>query len=393
MLWSDRELEAEIRRVEGELEAWIRARDLWFDCGFKAYLNHVGGEPAQPPVVTLLWCEGPMYTVLSGEDPEGQEAAFCDFLGSLGYYYENIDGVTMAIYPEDAELAKAFTSYFHWQWVCSLIQEDTADVYHELYEQFAKRPEDLQRLAWRDFETLLFRIFQNHGFEAILGPGRGDEGIDLRLVQRAPLGDVLTVIQAKRYAPKRKVGQTEVAALYGAGRLENAGKALFVTTSTYAPVSHRWAARTNGYLALADAEDVVRWCAKATAGIIADKSSLVSPQHVTRLISEVAGRIDPRIVHASGGWNITDNWFALVLKESKHAALLMGLPKAILTHDGYKQMGTHIPQLDASTIEYFNSDHVWRAKRFEEDGRVRYWDGKRLYHPWDGIPCYFNLCD
>ena len=212
-------------------------------------------------------------------------------------------------------------------------------------------------------------------------------------MQRAPLGDVLTVVQAKRYAPRRKVGQTEVAALYGAARLENAGKALFVTTSTYAPVSQRWAARTNGYLELADAENVVRWCAKATEGIIADKSSLVSPQHVTRLISDVAGRIDPRIVHASGGWNITDNWFALVLKESKHAAFLMELPKAILAHDGYGQMGTHAPHFDASTIDYFNSDNVWRAKRFEEDGRAAYWDGKRLYYTWDGAPCYFNLYD
>jgi hypothetical protein len=290
-------------------------------------------------------------------------------------------------------LSQAFHGYFHWQWVCSLIKEDTADVYHELYEEFAKRPEYLQRLGWRDFETLLFRLFQNHGFEAFLGPGRGDEGVDLRLVQRAPLGDVLTVVQAKRYAPKRKVGQTEVAALYGAGHLENAGRALFVTTSTYAPVSRRWAARTSGYLELADAEDVVRWCAKATAGVIADKSSLVSPDHVTRLISDVAKRIDSRVIHASGGWNITDNWFALVLKESRHAALLMRLPKFVLTHDGYGQMGTHVPQLDASTLDYFTSDNVWRAKRLNKDGRVSYWDGERLYHAWDGLPCNFNLCD
>ena len=71
MLWSDQKLEAEVRRVERELEAWMRVHDLWFDCGFKAYLSHVDDEPAQPPIVTLFWSEGPMYTVLSGEDPEG----------------------------------------------------------------------------------------------------------------------------------------------------------------------------------------------------------------------------------------------------------------------------------------------------------------------------------
>ncbi len=391
--WSDQELEAEIRRVEGALQAWMEARDLWSDCGFHAYLDHVGGEPSVPPVVTMFWCEGPMYTVLSGEDPDGLEPAFSEYLSELGYSYGNYDGVTMKIYAEDAELAEAFASYFHWQWVCSLIKEDTADVYHELYEQFAKRPEDLQRLAWRDFETLLFRIFQNQGFEAFLGPGRGDEGVDLRLVQRAPLGHVLTLVQAKRYAPKRKVGQTEVAALYGVGRLEKANKTLFVTTSSYAPVSQRWAARTSGYLELAAAEDVAQWCAKASKGIIADKCSLIAPSYVARLISDVAGRTDPRIVHASGGWNMTDNWFALVLKETKHAALLMGLPKAILTHDGYGQRGTHIPKLDAATISYFTFDKVWRVTRAKEGGRVRYWDGSRLYYPWNGVPCHFNLSD
>lgn len=90
---------------------------------------------------------------------------------------------------------------------------------------------------------------------------------------------------------------------------------------------------------------------------------------------------------------MTDNWFALVLKETKHAALLMGLPKAILTHDGYGQRGTHIPKLDAATISYFTFDKVWRVTRAKEGGRVRYWDGSRLYYPWNGVPCHFNLSD
>ena len=371
----------------------MEARDLWFDCGFTAYLDHTGGEPSDPPVVTMFYCDGPMHTVLSGEDPEGHESGFSYLLNELGYYYENIDGVTMAIYPEDTALAKAFASYFHWQWVCSLIKEDTADVYHELYEQFAKRPEDLQRLHWRDFETLLFRIFQNQGFEAVLGPGRGDNGIDIHMVQRAPMGDVLTLVQAKCYAPHRKIGQTDVAALYGVGKLEQADKTLFVTTSSYAPVSQHWAARTGGYIELAAAEDVVQWCSKATAGVIADKSLLMSSQYVERLIYDVAGRVDSRIVHASGGWNITDNWFALVFKESNHAALLMGLPNSILAHDGYEQRGTHVPKLDETTITHFTADTVWRAKRITEDGDVTYWDGKRLYSPWNGVPCHFDLCD
>lgn len=99
------------------------------------------------------------------------------------------------------------------------------------------------------------------------------------------------------------------------------------------------------------------------------------------------------IVHDSGGWNITDNWFALILKETKHAALLMGVPAAVLDHDGYAQVGRHIPQLDPSTILRFQSGNVWRVKRMSDDGRVRYWDGRHLWRHWDGQPCHFNLMD
>lgn len=391
--WTDAQLEAEIHRVERSLEGWIRERDLWLDCGFKAYLSHVGGEPSEPPIVTMFWAEGPILDVLSREDADGHEPGFREHLEKLGYFYENIDGITMAIYPEDEELSKAFTAYFHWQWVCGLIKEDTADVYHELYEQFVRKPEDLQRLHWRDFETLLFRIFQNQGFEAILGPGRGDEGVDLRLIQRAPLGDILTVVQAKRYAPHRKIDHTEVAALFGVGHFEKANRSLFVTTSSYAPVAKSWAARTNGFLELAGAEEVVKWCATASAGVIADKSSLVSPTHVSRLIEDLARTPDARIVHASGGYNMTDNWFAIVLKETKHAALLMAIPAAILSHDGYEQRGTHIPLLDATTITRFSPETVWRARRTNDKYGVSYWDGNRLYQPWDGKPCRFDFCD
>lgn len=391
--WSDAELTAEIERVRTNLQTWMERNDLWSDCGFKSFLEHVDGEPSDPPVVSIFWFEGGMHSVLSGEDYDGLEPAFNDLLSAMGYHYENLNGTTIAIYPEDEQLAHAFQAYFHWQWVCSLLNEDTADVYHELYDQFAKRPEDLQRLKPRDFEILLFRLFQHQGFETVLGPGRGDEGVDIRFVQKAPLGDVLTLVQAKRYAPHRQIDQTEVSALYGSVALENADRGLFVTTSKYAPVSRRWAARTGGKLELAAGEHVVEWCTRASAGIIADKASLVSVQHVMRVISEVAGKVDPRIVHASGGWNITDNWFALVLKETKHAALLMGIPSAVLSDDGYGQRGTHIPKLDEETISLFDRGNVWRAKRSSVDDRLYYWDGTRLYAPWNGSPCHFDYCD
>jgi Restriction endonuclease len=391
--WSDGALETEIGRVQTAIQAWAEGCDLWFDCGFKSYLKHFDCEPQDPPVVTLLVCEGGLYTMLSGEDPEGLEEGFRGRLKELGYYYENIDGVTMAIYAEDIALSSAFAAYFRWEWVCSLIKEDTADVYQELYDHFVRRPEDLHRLHWRDFEILLFRIFQNQGFETELGPGRGDDGVDLRLWQRDPIGDILTLVQAKRYTMGNKIDLTQVAALYGISEIESADKALFVTTSSYAPVARRFAARTSGSLELAERHDIVKWCARATAGIIADKSSLVSPASVSRVIAEIAGRKDPRVLHTCYGHNMLINDFALVIKQTKHAALLMHLPNCKISDDGYGQRGLEIPQLDGTTISRLNREMVWRAKRKVNDGGVSYWDGSRLFHPWSGDPMQFDFAD
>lgn len=391
--WSDADLEAEIATLQAAIQSWAESNDLWFDCSFTSYLDHVGGEPHEPPIVTLLICGGDLVTVLGGEDPEGHEPAFREILEKRGYFYENLNGYTMAIYTEVEPLSSAFLRYFHWRWVCSLITPDTADVYEELYSHFARNPNDLNRLHWRDFETLLFRIFQNQGFTAELGPGTADNGVDLRLWQRDPIGDILTVVQAKRYAIGNKIDLTNVAALHGIAIGEGASKSLFVTTSSYLPSARRWAARFPNSVELAERQDVVNWCARATEGIITDKSSLVSPAAVDRIIAEVANRRDPRVLHAYSGYNIVTNSFALVIKETKHAALLMGLGNQVVSDDGYGQVGFEVPQLGPATIARLNGNLVRRAKRKLNDGRVTYWDGSHLYQAWCGEPVSFDLND
>ncbi|WP_210246638.1 restriction endonuclease [Rhizobium sp. RU20A] len=392
--WRDEELEGEIQRVRGAIQAWAEQHDLWFDCGFTDYLKHVDSEPGDPPVVTLLIVGGDLHNMFEGYYGGELENGFSRLLEDMGYWYENRDGATVAIYPEEGgALSARFQSYFHWQWVCSLIEEDTSDVYEELYAHFANRPEDLHRLHWRDFEVLLFRIFQNQGFKAELGPGSGDDGVDLRLWQRDPIGDVLTVVQAKRYAQGNKVNLTEVAALQGVADAERADRALFVTTSSYLPVARRFTARIERPLFLAERNDIVAWCAQAANGVVLDKSTLVSKGAVEKLIYEVAQKRDPRIVRARSGYNTTMNEFALVVKETKHAALLMGLSGATVSHDGFGQRGTEVPLLDGSTIGRLTGELVWRARRNVRDREVTYWDGRHLFYPWNGEPMLFDYVD
>ena len=389
--FDDASLEARIAALQAAIELWARPRDMWHDCGFQSFAERVGAEPGEGACVTVLHFEGPFYAMFNGTYDDGSETSFGELIESLGYEYELSDHVSAHFYALDPVLRAAFDDYFHWQWVCSLIEPDCADVYDELYAHFARRPDDLHRISWRNFETLLFRIFQNQGFEAVLGPGGADGGVDIRLLQRDPLGDILTLVQAKHYAPRNKVGLQPVQALFGAAQADGAQHGIVITTSEYLPGARAFAARQNVQLDLRTSNDVAAWCSTASAGIIQDKSSLVKPEHVRQILGQIGQDRDPRIVHAHSGYGITTNEFALVLKETNHAALLMALPRIEISADG--QVGWERPVLDETALARLTTDTVWRARRKNDNGHVTYWDGDNLYHAWNGQAAHFNNAD
>lgn len=381
-----------IRALELAIELWARGRDLWWECGFQTYLKRTGREPGEEPAVTVLHFEGPLYQVFNGTYDDGAMGEFDALIAAMGFEYALEDHVSLHIYPTDPEEMAAFAEHFRWQWICSLVEPDFADVYEEVYGHFESRPEDLNRLHWREFEILLSGVFRHQGFDVELGPGSGDGGVDLRLLQRDPLGDVLTLVQAKKYAPARKIELQAVQALHGAWAVEKADKSLFVTTSEYLPSARKFAGRTNGVLELATSADVVSWCANARAGVIEDKSTLVSDAVVRELLFQArAGRMD-RVVHAHQGYTISRNGFGLVLKETRRAALIMALP-IVRTTSGDPYIGTESPDFEEAAMQMKQAVSVTRARRSVDEGRVSYWDGHSYFTAWNGQPAHFDLYD
>lgn len=389
---TDAELRAVVANLQSSIQHWAEKHELWFDCGFQSYAKRIDAEPIETPVVTILHFDGDLGRALDGEF-DGLDMEFIELLERHGFWYERNDSVSAHIYPlDESPLLQPFLDLATWEWICGLVQEDIADVHEELYSHFARRPGDLHRLSWREFETLLFRIFQNQGFTCELGPGSNDGGVDVRVLQRDPLGDILTLVQAKRYAPKNKIDLGPVAALHGVADVEDAHKTIFVTTSDYLPSAREFAGRTRIPMTLATSNDVRDWCRDASDGIIRDKSKLVEPSSVLRLISSLAPR-DPRIVRASTGYSVIMNQFAIVLKETKHAALLMAIPARTISDNGYGQMGFEIPDIGPHCLNRLAVDTVFRAKRTDSHGAVNYWNGHHLFSAWDSEPVHFNLCD
>lgn len=389
---SDVQLDNTITLLQDSIQVWAKRHDLWFDCGFQSYSERVDGDPGDMPVATIMWFHDTFGGMLDG-DYHGLEQEFSDLLEQQGFWYERYDGVSAYIYPtEENPLYRPFLDYVNWQWICGLVKPDIADVHEEIYSYFANRPEDLHRLSWREFEILLFRIFQNQGFSCELGPGSNDGGVDVRLLQRDPLGDMLTLVQAKRYSNANKINLSAVAALHGVADVENAQQSIFVTTSSYLPSAKKFANRTRIPMKLATSRDVQEWCSQANNGIIQDKSKLIESSSVSSLIRSLVQN-DPRIVDANTGVRTITNQFALVLKETKYAALLMSIPTQTISDDGYGQRGLVVPDLSERCIENLNSACVFRAKRSVNEGSVNYWNGHHLFSKWNGKPKTFDYCD
>lgn len=142
---------------------------------------------------------------------------------------------------------------------CRIVVPDFSAINDELISYLAQHPEYLHRLNWRRFEELLGRIFENQGYDVELGPGRGDGGVDLRLISKDSIGTLVTLVQAKKYGRQKKIDLEAVAALNGLLDSNRAHRGVLVTTSEFLPSARRFAEKQSFRLRLANEGDVIQW--------------------------------------------------------------------------------------------------------------------------------------
>ncbi|MBD0689343.1 hypothetical protein BG452_06015 [Streptomyces sp. CBMA123] len=127
--------------------------------------------------------------------------------------------------------------------------------------------EEIGFINWRKFEALIAEHFHRSGFEVELGPGRGDDGVDIRVWESGAERDpsTLVIIQCKR--ERRKIEKVVVKALAADVKWNGATKGLLVATTDWSPGA-RTVARTRDYPVEEVNSDAVRsWVeAMKTAG-------------------------------------------------------------------------------------------------------------------------------
>jgi hypothetical protein len=393
----DAHLEKKIQNLKSVIRSWAEQNDLWDDCSFQSWNEHFDDEPPINPCVLLLCADVQLSEILSGYSSDELYNEFDALIQTTEFYFQNHDGGVFTFWvASDEALEEAYRNYFEWQWICDLVQPDFSDLYEEVYTRFYKFPNDLYHLDPRKFEVLLDGIFRNNGYQTQLGSGRSDGGVDLRLYSNDVIGEAVTLVQAKRYATSNPIDLQAVQALSAVVEDERANQGLFVTTSRYLPCVRRFAARQNKRIKLATSDDVSRWSSHAAERIIRDKSSLVKQDHLRYLLNSknlnntLEGKIFRATRYYGGAWNS----FAIVLRESKGAVLLMKLPQITVSTVGDAFRGYEVPDVGVAALENLNSENVLRAKKkYTDEGELYLWGNQDLYSLWDSKPQYYDHLD
>lgn len=384
----DANLIALITQAQQITEAWAKRHDLWYDSAHKDPMTHYDDEPAEGGPFLLLCSDGPAMTALEWDDEYAQELRH--ELENVGIYLAMDDRVTAGYHliESDSDLQEQFNRYAQWRWICRLVEADSEEVSGNLYQYFADNPDDFHRMPHRDFEKLISSIFAARGWKTELGPGSADHGIDLKVWQTDPLGDILTLVQIKRYAPHRAIHLEAVAALEANVNREGANRGLFVTSSRYLPGVKAFADREKHRLQLRDRADLQQWCQEAAQATRTAKNRALAMESFRPLVEEIRQtRPHPRLVVAA---NYGPS-FCMVLRETKTSALLVHIPSERVSGD--LQRGQMMPLLNGETLELPYGSTVFRANRAEKDGEVSYWGQRSLFHVWDGLPCSFDHWD
>ncbi|UUC94469.1 restriction endonuclease [Comamonas sp. C11] len=389
LITPDAHLEALIEVVRGITENWAKRHDLWHDSAHRDPINHYNSEPGEGVPILLLCSDGPAITSIEWDDEYAQELR--EELERAGVYIELEDRATACYYLIDhkSTLQKEFDQRARWQWTCKLIEADSADVSGDLYQHFASFPEDFHRLPHRDFEKLVSSVFAARGWRTELGPGSGDGGVDLRLWQTDPIGDLLTLVQIKRHAAHRPVHLEAVAALEAHVNREGANRGLVVTSSRFLPGVHTFAGRQSYRLQLAEGQDLQAWCLYAAQDQVLARNRALALDSMLPLMQELRAAVThPRLL--VGGINTPS--FCVLLRETRSSALLARIPSFLFSGDIHR--GQRMPVLDGSVVEDpFDGSKVFRAQRSEENGRVSYWAHRALYWQWDGSPQGYDTWD
>jgi restriction system protein len=125
----------------------------------------------------------------------------------------------------------------------------------------AENFDDIDNMNWRQFEGLAAEFFGRLGFEVKIGPGRGDDGVDIRLwpTDQAAAANLPATVLVQCKRERRKVSKTIVKALWADVDAEGSDSGLVVTTSSLSPGARQMRTARGYAIEEADRQTLREW--------------------------------------------------------------------------------------------------------------------------------------
>jgi hypothetical protein len=386
------------KSLRDAITTWAKQNSLWQDCCFTTWIEHYDSPPDPGIPAACLLCIGPsLWQVVEGRASRKLFLQFDKIVRRAGFWWDRMDNSTLVFLATDENTSAAYRKLAEWNWMSSLIAPDFALMHESIFEYFNELGvSGLVKLSARDFEIYLDSLFQGHGYRTNLGPGTNDGGVDLRLYSSDITGEVLTLVQAKRYTPRRAIRLDAVQALTAAVDYEPAQMGFFVTTSRFLPSAQRFAERKAPHIQLLQGEDVIQLTLAAAREVADSRARLIQFDNITKLMKRAANaKLEGQIFHATTGYGIIDNRFAICVKSSAGAALMAPIPCKVLKDDGYGQAGYHVADTSNPALHKLKIGDMFVAKLWNRriGDSPCLWGNRNLYTVWNGKPCHFDFCD
>jgi restriction system protein len=124
-------------------------------------------------------------------------------------------------------------------------------------DYLAQNMDLVSEINWRKFEGLTAEFFSREGYRVELGPGRNDDGIDVRLWRDEGDGPPTVLVQCKRQ--QAKIDKMVVKSLFADVTHHRAGSGLIVTTSSFSKGAREVCVARNYPVQEANRESINKW--------------------------------------------------------------------------------------------------------------------------------------
>lgn len=124
---------------------------------------------------------------------------------------------------------------------------------------FDTQPERMLRLSPWQFQEFVAQVLEELGYHAVLGPRGRDGGVDIIADRDTPVGPEVVLVQCKRNAAHKKVGEPVVKQLAMDVTDRGVTRGLIVTTSTFTSVALKYIEQKRHTLSGADYQKLQEW--------------------------------------------------------------------------------------------------------------------------------------